>query len=566
MRSVTLRMILKATILGVAALLLTAGGSFGQSVTLTAGPTTVKLPDGQVVPMWGYTCSAAAVAPATCAASNPNAAGGWSPVVITVPPGNLTISLTNNLSFVAGTGTNNVPTSLMIVGQLGGGLGAAPARTPSPVHSPQDTTWPIAATGPQFTPPPQLDRVQSFGTEVAAGAPTALTWTGLKSGTYLIESGTHPSIQGPMGLYGVLVVTDTSVTPAMAYPAGPAGTPAAVTYNADVPLVLSEIDPVQNRAVDAAVHTSGFLETRVWSGQPGQCGNPTSTTFGTCYPPAVNYDPRYYLINGVGFDKTNASLSVFATTPATVTGTVLVRFVNAGLRMHVPSVVGAQTGAGLASGFALIAEDGNVLPGIPRVQSEVFLPAGKVYDVMINAPATGTDLPVFDRQLSLSTNNQRDGGMQGYINVNGGSVPSAAGPASATGEIYYCNAGVTLNVSDPGKGVLANDVKANGAALGTVSLVGGPTSLAFNSDGTFTYTQPPANTTCGGSFTYLVNGTVTATATITQCDAGTGCSALGAAPTAVADSYTSNVASRLQLAPPGRLANDTGPHWHLLTG
>ena len=26
-------------------------------------------------------------------------------------------------------------------------------------------------------------------------------------GTYLIESGTHPSIQGPMGLFGILVVT-----------------------------------------------------------------------------------------------------------------------------------------------------------------------------------------------------------------------------------------------------------------------------------------------------------------------------------------------------------------------
>jgi len=365
-----------------------------------------------------------------------------------------------------------------------------------------------------------------------------------------------------MGLYGVLVVTDTSVSPAVAYP--PVGSTGAVTYAADVPLLLSEIDPVQNRAVDAAVRASGFLETTVWSGQPGQCGNPTSTTFGTCYPPAVNYDPRYYLINGVGFDKTNASLSVFATTPATVTGTVLVRFVNAGLRMHVPSVVGAQTGAGLASGFALIAEDGNVLPGIPRVQSEVFLPAGKVYDVMINAPATGTDLPMFDRQLSLSTNNQRDGGMQGYINVNSGSLPGAAATASAVSESYYCNAGVTLNVSDPAKGVLANDVNANGASLGTVNLVSG--ALTFNSDGTFTYTQAATDTTCGGSFTYLVNGTLTATATITRCDAGTpSCSALGGAPTAVADSYSSNIASRLQIAPPGVLANDTDPQGHPLT-
>ena len=58
-----------------------------------------------------------------------------------------------------------------------------------------------------------------------------------------------------------------------------------------------------------------------------------------------------------------------------------------------------------AGGFSLIAEDGNPLPGIPRVQSEVFLAAGKTYDVMINAPTAGaTALPVYDRELSLSGN------------------------------------------------------------------------------------------------------------------------------------------------------------------
>ena len=51
-------------------------------------------------------------------------------------------------------------------------------------------------------------RVQSLRTEVQQrDATTALTWTAPQPGTYLIESGTHPSIQGPMGLYGILVVT-----------------------------------------------------------------------------------------------------------------------------------------------------------------------------------------------------------------------------------------------------------------------------------------------------------------------------------------------------------------------
>jgi len=137
-----------------------------------------------------------------------------------------------------------VPTSLVIVGQLGGGLGAAPVTTPSPPHAAQGPTWP-ASGGPDPTadcstvagragagalgtncPPPQPNRVQSFATEVVFGTPASLAWSNLKPGTYLIESGTHPSIQGPMGLYGVLVVTcapgsaaATCATPGTAYPA-----------------------------------------------------------------------------------------------------------------------------------------------------------------------------------------------------------------------------------------------------------------------------------------------------------------------------------------------------------
>ena len=54
-------------------------------------------------------------------------------------------------------------------------------------------------------------------------------------------------------------------------------------------------------------------------------------------------------------------------------------------------------------GFSLIAEDGNPLPGVQRVQNEVFMAAGKTYDVMINVPPTGSKaLPVYDRELSLS--------------------------------------------------------------------------------------------------------------------------------------------------------------------
>jgi len=597
MRSNTIKSRLIRSGLAASILLLCSGAALAQSVSLTAAATTATLPDGQVVPMWGYTCSATTAAVgSTCANLNPaapaataTAPAGWSPVIITVPAGTpaFTVTLTNSLPAP-------VPTSLVIVGQIGGGLGLSPTRVPSPTHAPQGATWPIAGppdTGTAdtsgnatFTPPAQVDRVQSFATEVANGATTVLTWNNLKVGTYLIESGTHPSIQGPMGLYGVLVVTTApnaaAATGGTAY--GTVGTASAVSYNAEVPLLLSEIDAVQNTAVATAVITPGFNETTVWSGQPGQCGNafnangtPNTTTYHTCYPPAVNYDPRYYLVNGVSFDRTMIARSIFTATPAPATGAILVRFVNAGLRMHVPSIVGAQTGASGAAGFAIIAEDGNVLPGNPKIQNEVFMAAGKTNDVLINAPvaAAGAAAPavlaVFDRQLSLSTNNQRDGGMQAYLSANAASTgPIPAVAVAATSETYYCVSGAPLVVSDLSRGVLANDVGANGASIGTVSLQGGITALAFRSDGTFTYTPPASPAACGGTFTYLVNGlaSATGTATITQCDASTsGCAALGAAPTANADSYTSNIATFLQVGAPGVLANDRDPSGHPLS-
>ena len=71
-------------------------------------------------------------------------------------------------------------------------------------------------------------------------------------------------------------------------------------------------------------------------------------------------------------------------------------------------------------------------PALPRVQTEVFMAAGKTFDVMINVPAAGgTALPVYDRELSLSGNKiKRDAGMLAYIGVNG-RPPSAAGLSAA---------------------------------------------------------------------------------------------------------------------------------------
>jgi hypothetical protein len=562
MRMTYLKAILKTAVQGAIVLLLGAGvAGAQQTINLGASPTTTVLPDGTTVPMWGYFCGTAATtnpAPAaTCNALNQAAptTSPWSPVVITVPYNgagtSLTINLTNNLSFA----NASIPTSIMIVGQVGGGLGsvstscsstAASATlgstcVASPAHGSQTVTWPTANSGPTNVPPPQGPRVQSFGTEVATGATTALTWLNLKPGTYLLESGTHPSIQVPMGLHEILVVTDAPAATAgvetatgCAYQSATlAATCPSVPYDGEVAMEFSEIDPVQNNAVAKAVTLSGFSETTVWSGQPGGCGNPSTTNSGNCYPPAVNYTPLYYMINGAAFNKTNAAGSLFPISPATIApaaatpaGQVLVRMVNAGLRMHVPSIVGSQvpgaTGGTnpIVTGFKVVAEDGNPLPGVPKIRSEIFMAAGKVYDVLINGLQTASPgatptaypsaLPIFDRELSLSANaTGHDAGMLGYIGVNpAAAIPAAPGFGSAVARADNYPAlvaGQSLTVSDPGKGVIANDSNVYGVQLLTQATSG---TVTLNANGTFTYV--PSGTATSDSFSYCANGSVTA--------------------------------------------------------
>jgi len=209
MRFNFLKTSLKTAILATTVLLLGASLAVAQSVTLTAAPANLITPDGATVPMWGYTCTAVA-APATCVSLNPAApAGTWSPVVITAPVGTLTISLANGLP--AG-----VPTSLTIVGQLGGGLGT-PTKVASPVHPVQTLTWPASGADATNTPPHQEDRVQSFGTQVAQ-APRRHCRPGLPCVPAPICWNPAPPFDpGPMGLYGILVVTDA--VGKIAYPA-----------------------------------------------------------------------------------------------------------------------------------------------------------------------------------------------------------------------------------------------------------------------------------------------------------------------------------------------------------
>src|SRR6266478_1677415 len=618
MRSNYLTSTLKAATLAVTILLLTAGLLSAQTVNLTASQQSTTLPDGNIVPMWGWTCGAVVTGnTTTCSALTYNTASGvhnaqtggaiWQPPLIVVPYVATGTSLTINL-----TNTLPVETSLVIIGQAAGittaangGMGVpareATARTDGAHAGQTATTWTTVVPN-TFTPPTQGERARSFVPEVGGVATVgnvplsiAYTWTNLKPGTYLIRTGTYPSIQGPMGLYGFLVVTQAPAGTAagLAYPVA-GSTAGGVTYDADVVALESEIDSRQNKMVAAlfpvggaagtATANAGFSETAKWDPSCGAGANGLTSTGNppTCYPPAVDYTPLYFLMNGLAFSKDNQPASALSIPAAGSTGNVLVRYVNAGSHMHVPTVNGLN--------MLLVAEDGYVLPDIAlalktktltaktttppsglRIQNEVFQAAGKVFDVIVSPTQTtaGTydskTYATYDRSLALSTNSQRDGGMQAVLDVNdagAAKLVAANSTAVANPDTYAYAPGVTLTVSDPGKGVVANDVNVYGVQVSTLP---GHGTLTLNPNGTFTYAPTGSGT---DSFTYCANGSVTGTtcssgitATVTLNVSAT----VGHGPTANPDSYTSLVASIMRVAAPGVLGNDVDPNGYSMT-
>jgi FtsP/CotA-like multicopper oxidase with cupredoxin domain len=318
----------------VTALVLTSGVALGAEFYLRADTTTVTLPDGdgtRDVPMWGFALdSAFGAGDGQVAVPGPT---------LTVDPGDntLTIHLDNNLS---------VPVSIIIPGQV---------ATMTPTRNPDG-------------------RARSFTKETPAGNvdPVTYTWSSLRPGTYLYHSGTHPAVQVQMGLYGALKKDF-----------GTQEVYEGVSYNAELLLLFSEIDPE--------------LHDAVASGNYGPGKAVTST---------IDYRPQYFLINGKPYTPGLAPLPTGG-----VGKTTLIRFVNAGLKTHVPLLQGMH--------MTVVAEDGNAYP-FARQHYAVFLPAAKTKDVVINPSAAGT-YPIYDRKLHLTSGapgaNHSPGGMLTFIEV-----------------------------------------------------------------------------------------------------------------------------------------------------
>ena len=371
----------------------------------------------------------------------------------------------------------------------------------------------------------QRSRVRSFTHETAANSTGSYAISSLKAGTYLYQSGTVPQLQVPMGLYGALVVTD--------------GTEPAVEALA----VFSEIDPVQNSRVDAAA-TGGTILSENCVGLADYTANAT-----TGYPCTIDYNPRHLLVNGGdGFNLA-----------ATQGGEVLLRWANAGMKTHTPSIIGLEQN--------VIAEDGNLYPGLPRRQSVVMLGAGVTKDAVVTMPASDITLSLFDRQpgfpndsdMASDATETGPGASLGAITVGVGSTTTAAEKLAKDDE-YSVDEDQIL-VINTGRGVLSNDdssLKQPAKLLEVLSapshgtVIFNPANNAGNYSGRFTYTPDP-NFSGVDQFTYQVGdgGTNVATAHVTL-----NVSYVNDTPSAQGDSYANTKGAGITVLAPGILAND----------
>jgi len=440
MQSKMLKTVLKVTV--IAGALLTAGLSSAAvvDVYLQTQAFDKDIPNndgmGGTIPvrMWGF---------AECDS-------GWvcQPVNSPGPRINATTADTLNIHVQ---NTLNTPVSVIIPGQATNG---------TPV---------------MFTDTLSRSRVRSMTTETAPGSTTTpttqtYTWAAPKAGTYLYQSGTMPSLQVPMGLYGALVVTDS----------GTAGPYADISANSEALLMFSELDPIQNQRLDNAAAVHG-TPTQVCESLK-QYNDPMTPSDG--YPCSVDYFPVITLVNGAPAASTTSTI--------TAGDTVILRLLNAGQRTHVPAIFGYD--------MDLIAEDGNRYPGNFRRQSEASLPAGKTLDALIYTDSMIPDvtLDVFDRGPAFN-NETGNGAIAGVIVGTGSPLP---GPSiHAVNDEYAVPEDAMPYI---GATVVTNDIVEGGLTAPVTVTKNADVShgsLTLNPDGTFVYT-PSTDFSGTDTFTY----------------------------------------------------------------
>lgn len=281
---------------------------------LCASDGTINMPDSTSVSVWGFVDTMGGTCTPGLVTSLPG------PTLDGITDGDsVTINLSNALA---------VPTSILIPGQ--GGISA---------------TGGVAGT---------------FTTEAPAGGTVSYSFTA-QTGTYLYESGTDPSIQIPMGLYGALIVDSAT--------AGRAYTGVETAYDVEAVLLLSEIDPVLNS------DPAGF--------------------------DLNDYHPTYWLINGKAFNATD-------TISAVAGQRVLLRYLNAGFLHPSMSVLGGYQRVVAKEAFELT----NPFDAVAET-----IPAGTTADMIIDTSGLSGSLALFNRNMRITNADAFPGGMMTFINI-----------------------------------------------------------------------------------------------------------------------------------------------------
>jgi FtsP/CotA-like multicopper oxidase with cupredoxin domain len=280
---------------------------------LCATDGTVTLPDGTTVGIWGFVDTGGG----SCVSGSATLPG---PELWVAAGDSVTINLTNSLP-------EPVSTSLLVPGQL-------------------------VAAGTGTTPPD----ASMFTAEVSPGGTGTYEIASALEGTYLYESGTDPTRQVALGLYGALIVES-----------GTSGVAYGESFDVEAVLALGEIDP------DLNADPLGF--------------------------DMLNYDPIYWLINGRAFPQTD---SIEATAAE---DEVLLRYLNAGFHHPSMAVLGAHQ--------RVIARDAFALTNSFEAVAET-IPSGQTVDAIVTVPTgagVGDSFPLYNRNMYVTNGPSYPGGM-----------------------------------------------------------------------------------------------------------------------------------------------------------
>jgi FtsP/CotA-like multicopper oxidase with cupredoxin domain len=209
----------KTLVIAIAGVLIAASTMFMPRVSgaatfyLRTGQTTLTMPDGTDVTMWGFAQdSAAGAGDGTVTIPGPR---------LTIPPGDatLTIQLENTL---------DDPVSLIIPGL-------------------PTTMSPVKRNG----------RIYSLTHEAAPGGSATYTWNNVRPGSFIYHSASHMQVQVQMGLSGAVTKDHAA---GQAYP--------GAMYDQEEIVFYSEIDPVIHKAVADGSYGPGLSMTSTIDYEP----------------------------------------------------------------------------------------------------------------------------------------------------------------------------------------------------------------------------------------------------------------------------------------------------------